>query len=109
MTGSNWNDTIILGALGIPYVVTQLKNAFRRKEPQAFDGDTCRCTHASVFHTTQGCHKIISVAVKWDIDGDESEWGQRECECRRYASRASSYVPELDGLAPAPEKEDARE
>ena len=109
MTGANWDDLTVLALLGIPYVVTQLKGAFRRKQPQAFDGDTCRCDHASVFHTTRGCHKTVTVPVKWDEDGDECKWEQRERECLRYASRASSYMPEIDGLPGAPEKVDAHD
>lgn len=107
MSSVNWDDVIILSALGVPYAATQLKNIFRRKEPKAFDGDTCRCGHASTFHDTRGCRKIVTVTTRWNSYGDGKEWEQRECECLIYVSQGSSYIPEIDGLPPAREKEDA--
>lgn len=109
MTGANWDDLTILTMLGVPYVVTQLKNIFRRDKPVEASPDECRCKHASVFHDVTGCRKIVTVPVKWDEDFVESKWERRECECLRYVGPHSSYVPELDGLPPAIEKEDARD
>jgi hypothetical protein len=94
--------------IGVPWVVEQVKDFVHRNDKEESSTDDCHCGHASVFHDSSGCRKIVTVPVKWDDYGDESKWEQRECECLRYAGPNSSYVPELDGLPEPKEITDAR-
>lgn len=92
----NWDDAFLLTLFGVPWLWNQITTKPWRKEPPS--EDECRCGHASVFHDSSGCRKMVTRPVKWDEDGEECKWVEAECECLRYVGPHSTYIPELDGL-----------
>jgi hypothetical protein len=50
----------------------------KRQEP------ICGCTHHISFHDGDGCHGTREIAIAWNAYGEERQWKEGSCGCRKF-------------------------